>query len=282
MAATALVDTAPVLTGEAGAGLMEAAQVSMPLRISRPALPAGLENCSELQYLLKAVGDVPSDTVVAERHPFSTHLLGPQTLSSVLSSTPRLRPHQDRLLLDMPDPLYCLQGATRTVGMAWLTGMLIGGIGGFYDGLKRRDTPSRSWRAASVVFWNFSVNQGPRRANTFAAVATTFCMFEALARFLVLRNQSMLPFKEKGWVMGRFGSADEAEMSAWQVDGRYCAPVGAAAAAVFLRVLKGGAAAQPPVLVSNALLASGAAYAYANLWDKTDYFDLAKKFADHV
>eukprot|EP01062_Namystynia_karyoxenos_P056189 TRINITY_DN47154_c0_g1_i1.p1 TRINITY_DN47154_c0_g1~~TRINITY_DN47154_c0_g1_i1.p1 ORF type:complete len:277 (+),score=109.30 TRINITY_DN47154_c0_g1_i1:68-832(+) len=240
-------------------------------------LPPGLEDCAALQELYKELGDVPRDQLLSTRHGFIDHLLGPQKLGMLFNSPPRYRPHEDRLLVENYDPLYCLQGMTRVCGSAWLAGMVVGGVQGFYDGLKRREHSSRSWRSAYQSLWNFSMHQGPRRANTFAAVGFVFCFAESFARHLIRKNEEMLRFKEKGIILGRFGSADEDDLRVWQKDGRYCAPVGAATAAVFLRLLKGGAAAAPPVVATNAVLAAAAAFAVAHLWDDIDYFDLRKK-----
>jgi len=249
-------------------------------RYSSPPLPKGLENCERLQQLYTKLGPVPADTMVSQQHGIMDHLLGPQSLSNVFSSPPRMRPDQNRLLIENYDPLFCLQGLTRVTGTAWLTGMVVGGVGGFYEGLKRRDSSGRSWRSAYLSLWNFSFHQGPRRANTFASIALAFCFFESATRLLIMKNQSMLRFKEKGLILGRFGSADERKYQIWQSDGRMCAPVGAAAAAIFLRSLKGGAAAAPHVVATNAVLAAAGAFAFAHLWDPVDYFDINKTMGD--
>eukprot|EP00756_Hemistasia_phaeocysticola_P059751 Hpha_TRINITY_DN36671_c0_g1::TRINITY_DN36671_c0_g1_i1::g.18735::m.18735 len=270
-----LQDTAPVLS------LVDGQVVTQEhVQYSSPALPRGLENCEKLQQLYSKLGPVPADTVVSQRHGFLDHLLGPHSISNLFSSPARMRPDQSRLLIENYDPLYCVQGMTRVTGTAWLAGMVVGGVGGFYEGLKRRDSSGRSWRSAYLSLWNFSFHQGPRRANTFASIALAFCVFESAARYLIMKNQSMLRFKEKGFILGRFGSADDRNLQIWQADGRLCAPVGAAAAAIFLRSLKGGAAAAPHVVATNAVLAAGIAFGVSHMWDPVDYFDINKTMGD--
>lgn len=243
---------------------------------------ARLEDCAALKELYEEIGPIHPDTMLSARHNKLDHFMGPQLFSNIFSSPPRWRPHDDRVLTETYDPLFCVQGMTRITGTAWLTGMLFGGVQGFYRGLKSRDQTSRSWRSAYLALWNFSFHHGPRRANTFAAIAFTFTAWESFARYMVMANQQKLRFKEKGLILGRFGSADDDDLQLWQRDGRYCAPVGAAAAAVTLRALKGGAKAQYAVMVTNGVLAAAATTAVVHLWDSEDYFDITKTMRDLV
>lgn len=246
-------------------------------------IAARLEGCAELQELYEEIGPVHPDVMISVKHGTLDHLMGPQRFSNIFSSPVRWRPHEDRVLTETYDPLFCVQGMTRVTGCAWMAGMVVGGVQGFYKGLKTREQSSRSWRSAYLALWNFSMHHGPRRANTFAAVAFTFCAWESIARYMVMSNQSKLRFKEKGLLLGRFGSADDANLELWQRDGRYCAPAGAAAAALTLRALKGGAKARSAVIATNAVLAVAVTTAFVHLcWDSVDYFDITKTMREEV
>eukprot|EP01061_Rhynchopus_euleeides_P039324 TRINITY_DN67506_c0_g1_i1.p1 TRINITY_DN67506_c0_g1~~TRINITY_DN67506_c0_g1_i1.p1 ORF type:complete len:251 (+),score=81.26 TRINITY_DN67506_c0_g1_i1:149-901(+) len=234
----------------------------------------------QLQEIYAEIGSVPRDTLIAARHGFIDHLMGPQSLWEVFSSKERYRPHEKRVLTDMYDPFYVIQGTSRVVGTSWLSGLVVGGVQGFYEGLSKRQT--RSWRTAYQSLLSFSRNKAPLRANQFAAVAFVCCFWEDIFRYMVLSNASHLQYGTHGWILGRFGSNKEEEKQAWQTDGRMCAVPGATVGVVTLRLLKGGAGAKAGVLMSNAILAAIGGFIYSHLWDKTDYFDIEKKFLEEI
>eukprot|EP01064_Diplonema_japonicum_P000893 TRINITY_DN1058_c1_g3_i1.p1 TRINITY_DN1058_c1_g3~~TRINITY_DN1058_c1_g3_i1.p1 ORF type:complete len:262 (+),score=62.35 TRINITY_DN1058_c1_g3_i1:46-786(+) len=243
-----------------------------------PEIEETLRRSTVMQEIYEAVGTVPQDSLIATRHGVIDHVFGPQPISEIFNSKERLRPHASRVLTENYDPFYVWQGMNRVIGTAWLTGIVVGGVQGFYEGLAVRQT--KSWRTAYQSLHSFSRTKGPLRANQFAAIAFTFCFFEAITRDMSIRNERLLEFGEQGMILGRVGFKEPEKKYVWQTDSRYCAPIGAGSAALMLRLVKGGAGAKVGVLASNVVLASMTGLAYAHLWNKVDYFDIERKFIE--
>ena len=187
--------------------------------------------------------------------------MGPQKISEIFSSKERYRPHESRVMIDMYDPFYVIQGTSRVVGTAWLSGIAVGGVQGFYEGLSKRQT--RSWRTAYQSLLSFSRNKAPLRANQFAAVAFMCCFWEDIFRAMVLSNESHLKYGTNGWIMGKWGSKQPEEKLIWQTDGRMCAVPGAAMGVLSLRLIKGGAGAKMGVLATNMVLAAFGGFVFS-------------------
>eukprot|EP01059_Diplonema_ambulator_P010821 TRINITY_DN2084_c0_g1_i1.p1 TRINITY_DN2084_c0_g1~~TRINITY_DN2084_c0_g1_i1.p1 ORF type:complete len:248 (+),score=67.32 TRINITY_DN2084_c0_g1_i1:45-788(+) len=243
-----------------------------------PDVEARLAKNETMREIYEAVGTIQKDTLIATKHGWIDHIFGPQPITEVFSSKERYRPHNSRVVMENYEPFYVWQGMNRVIGTAWLTGIMVGGVQGFYEGLAARQT--KSWRTAYQSLNSFSRTKGPLRANQFAAVAFTFCFYEAIARDMCIRNERLLEFGEHGYVLGKVGFKEPDMKYTWQTDSRWCAPVGAGFAALTLRLIKGGAGAKPGVLLSNAVLASLTGFMYSHLWSKEDYFDIEKKFIE--
>eukprot|EP01060_Flectonema_neradi_P022924 TRINITY_DN3113_c3_g1_i1.p1 TRINITY_DN3113_c3_g1~~TRINITY_DN3113_c3_g1_i1.p1 ORF type:complete len:248 (+),score=32.71 TRINITY_DN3113_c3_g1_i1:43-786(+) len=247
------------------------------MSVLTPEVSQILRNNEAMKEIYQEIGDIHADTIVSDKHGWAEHIIGPHSLSTVFNSPIRVRPHQDRVLMEMHDPFYVFQGAHRVTGSAWMTGMLTGGVNGLYKGLRVGRT--RSWKSAYSSLFNFSVAMGPQTANRFASATFMFCMWEAVFRQCVLSNNSYLDYEMKTLLFGHLGEKDHDKRSTWQTDGRLCA-VPAAAVASLCRT--GGLLARPEVAITNAVLAAIGGYCFSHLWCKEDYFDVEKKFMEDM
>ena len=215
---------------------------------------------------IREIGHTPRDTLIAARHSMVDHIMGPQNITEIFNSKARYRPHESRVLMEAYDPFYVMAGASRVIGTAWLGGIAVGGVQGFYEGLANRST--RSWKTAYQSLCSFSRTKAPLRANQLASIAFVFSFWEMCCRHFVITNATHLKYGDKGMIMGQFGSPKPDEKQVWQTDGRMCAVPAGALTAISMRLFRGGAGAKPGVLLSNAALAAvgGYLYSYAHTW----------------